>query len=250
MKVAVIVATYCRKNGTSPHILNKMFQNLLRQTHKNFKVFIVGDDYTKRLEFLTIINKYKNKLNIWSMNNKKSLRTSTFKIQQNLWTSGGVYAKYEAIKQAIKEKYNIYMHLDDDDIWRPNHIKNYVKTFRQFPQVDFVYSKAKYYNMHLPRNVPRNLKVRWKNFPRGLRPCNIVHSTFAFNLNKTKHLVLKMFRDRIRLIEQIKTKKIKEIKIRPHDAQQLYTLRQFKKSSICIPQVTCIKPTDRNIPVV
>lgn len=248
MKIAVIVATYQRTNGTTPRILNNMFQRLIKQTHKNFKVFIVGDDYRNSKEFNAIINKYKPRLNIWSKNNPKSLRNSNLKIKVNLWTSGGIYAKYEAIKKAIDEKYDIYMHLDDDDIWLSNHIKNYLNVFKEYPSVDFVYSKAKYCKTHLPKNIPDTISTTLNNFGEGIKPGNVVHSTFAFNLNTCGNLVLKMFVDRIILLKQIQKKEILETRIRAHDAYQLLTIKENNKSSILIPIVSCIKRTDGNVP--
>ena len=248
MKVAVVIATYCRTNGKSPAILHKMFGCLLKQTHKNFKVFIVGDDYTKKQEFINIINQYNTKLDIYYKNNPVSLRNNCFKLKMNCWTCGGILARYEALKQAIAEKYDVYMHLDDDDIWLPNHIKNYVNVLRTNPRADFIYSKANYKHTTLPRNIPPNLTIKLNNFNQGVKPANVVHSSFAFNLKTTKNLLITLFNARIHTIQQIRDGKIEETRLQPFDATQLAAIKTHNKNCILIPQITCKKIDDVNIP--
>ena len=246
MKVAVVIATYWRRDDSTVKHLHKMFLNLCAQTHTQFKVFIVGDHYAKEQELFDVVKQYSNRLDIYCKNNPTSLRKGYFTIRANLWTCGGILARYAALKQAIREDYDVYLHLDDDDIWLPNHIKNYVNVFRQFPLVDFVFSKAQYKQTYLPHNVPAGLAIGMNNLKGAVRPANIVHSSFGFNLKTCGGLLDTLFTNRIATINQIKNKRIKETRLEPFDAVQLKALQPRK--CICIPQITCRKLSDVNIP--
>ena len=80
MKVAIVIATYWRKNNSSKQKLERMFSNLKSQTYKNFKVFIVGDNYTKEKEFFDLCQDYKTpNTPIYYSNNDTSCRDNIFK---------------------------------------------------------------------------------------------------------------------------------------------------------------------------
>ncbi len=51
MKLAVVISTYDRKNKSSRDILTKLISMLRKQTYKNFKIYMIGDDYTNRAKF-------------------------------------------------------------------------------------------------------------------------------------------------------------------------------------------------------
>lgn len=249
MKVAVVIATYWRKDDRSKDILKKMFACLKSQTYKDFKVFIVGDDYIYKDQFFKICEEYKSeKSPIYYSNNNFSCRKNIFTKRINQWTCGGIFARHKALSQAIKEKYDIYLHLDDDDIWLPTHIENYCKIFKKFPTAAFIYSKAIYKKGVLPKNIPENIKISLNNLSSEIKPGNIVHSSFGFRLSKTKNILMSLFNDRMTIIKKIKNKEIKEIKLKPFDAVQLRTLRNKNIPSVFIPKITCTKLTDCNIP--
>ena len=91
-------------------------------------------------EFNKIIKLFSD-MKIYSFNNSYSYRKDYFKIPLNKWCSGGILARFIGIKQAIKEGYKYYLHLDDDDIWINNHINIINNTIKQFPNVDFMVNK-------------------------------------------------------------------------------------------------------------
>jgi len=249
MKLAVLIATYNRKNGSTSNFLNRSLTNLSNQTYKNFKVVIVGDDYENEKELYSIVNQYKDKLDIHVFNNKYSCRKNVFKLKGNLWSNGGIYAIYEGMKYIFDQEFDYYFQLDDDDIWTRKHIENYVWVFNKFPEASFIYSKAKYKNTILPKNVPHNIEIKLNNFQQGVKGGNVVHSSFAFKISACKKILLQLYQDRITQIDAIKTNKIKEYMLPPHDAIQLRYMHSLN-SSILIPQCTVQKESDLNIPMI
>lgn len=247
MKLAVIVRTYWRKNNTSKKHLLKMFNVLYNQSYQDFKLFLIGDCYEKKEEFKEICQLYKNEIYYENLNIHFR---NIFKIKRNRWTCGGSNANYYALKKAIDEKYDYYIHLDDDDTWTNNHIEEIVDTIKKFPEVDFIASKSRYMNGILPREHKQINKKFYNNWLPN--PCNVVHSSWCINLNTFGQKLLNIYKQRINIVNLIRTKKIKERLLGPLDAHILNIINQNQKNnsikSILIPIVTCIKLSDVNIP--
>jgi hypothetical protein len=247
-KLAIVIATYYRKNESTKKNLIKMFNFLNNQTYKDFKIFITGDGYEKEEELFEICNKYNN-LNISVSNNKKHLR-NTFKIKHNKWTCGGMMARLSSLKRAIDEKYDYYLHLDDDDIWTNNYIEEYIKVINKFPTIAFISCKSKYKKIILPREHHKIKVLKPNNWTP--KPENSVHSTWCINLNIIGNLIIKLYEKRLQKIIDIENNKIKEIKFNPFDAIILNNIHNLKNKNkincILIPKILCTKLTDLNIP--
>ena len=175
-KFAVIIATYRRKNNTSYNNLLNVHKFLINQTYQNFKVFLIGDDYSDQDEFNKIVSLYPED-KIFSYNNNVSYRTGIFKDPMNLWRNGGALARAIGIKRAIEEGYNYYLHLDDDDIWLHNHIEVINNTINSFPEVDFMVNKSQYEDRFLPATQQEEelynakwLRTQWVQGEKGVGP--------------------------------------------------------------------------------
>ena len=249
MKIGIIIRTYKRKQGTSKKYLTKMFHMLENQTYKNFKVFIIGDNYSDNKEFEHLCNSYNG--NIYYFNSPIDYRTNYFKIQMNKWTCGGNYSNYIGIKKAIEENYDYYFHLDDDDIWTNNHIENYVKYLKLFPKTDFMICKSKYKHTILPKEHKKITIEKYNNF--SIKSCNSVHSSWCINLNTLGNFFITNYQIRIDKINKIRTCKIKEEELIPMDANLLNKLKEKQKlniiKAICLNKITCSKLNDVNIPL-
>ena len=57
MKLGIVIATYQRKDGTTPFFLQKALDSIFSQTYQNFKIFLIGDKYEDNEEFVNIISK-------------------------------------------------------------------------------------------------------------------------------------------------------------------------------------------------
>ena len=250
-KFAVIIATYRRKNGTSYNNLLRVHKFLMNQTYQNFKVFLVGDDYDNQEEFDKIVSLFPQD-KIFSYNNNISYRTAYFKIAYNKWCVGGILARNIGIKQAVKEEYKYYLHLDDDDIWTNNHIEIINNTITDFPEVDFIVNKSKYKNSTLPKEFHKksNIAVKYNNF--NPIPRNSVHSSWTINLKTLGDKIINIYNNSIKIIDCIKNKEISEYRLKPHDASILKELNNLQRKNkikcIFIPNCTVQKDTDVNIP--
>ena len=58
MKFAVTIATYQRKDGKTPELLKRALDSVFNQTHQDFRIFIVGDNYEDTNEFNQIVSQY------------------------------------------------------------------------------------------------------------------------------------------------------------------------------------------------
>ena len=250
-KFAVIIATYKRADGSSYSNLKRVSQFLKNQTYQNFKIFLVGDHYTDEREFNEIV-KFFPENKIYNHNNSYSYRKNYFNIAYNRWTNGGALARLVGIKKAIEENFNYYLHLDDDDVWKNNHIEIINDTILKFPQVDFMVNKAIYKNITLPREFhnKNNIKIAYNNFLVKMR--NSVHSSWTVNLKTLGNIFINIQEERINIIEKIRNKDLKEYQMIPLDAEILAKMTLMQKNNtikcIYIPICTVIKRTDINIP--
>lgn len=249
MKIAVIICTYQRPNNKSKEYLNKMFKMLENQTYQDFKVFIIGDCYEDNNEFEELCKNYQG--DIYYYNSPIHFRKNYFTIEMNKWSSGGSNSRFIGIKKALDEKYDYYFHLDDDDLWSPNHIENAVTYIKQFPLVDFMICKSNYENIILPREAHKIKTKNYNNFI--ISQCNSVHSSWIINLNTLGVFLTEKFTYRLNIINEIKNKKIKEYELNPFDASLLINLKNLQKigkiKAICILERTVTKESDCNIPI-
>lgn len=249
MKIAVIIATYCRKQGTSKKHLETMFNYLENQTYKDFKVFIIGDNYSNNNEFETLCKSYKG--NIYYHNSPVDYRKNTFKIAQNKWTCGGSYSRRLAIKKAIEENFDYYFHIDDDDTWDLNHIETYVNNLKIFSETAFMICKANYKNTILPRSHTKITTNSYNNYK--VRSCDSVHASWCINLNILGNLLMSLYDKRISDINKIKNNNIKERRLGPLDANILSNIGNLQNKGqikcMCLTSNTCTKLKDGNIPI-
>lgn len=188
LKLAVLIRTYKRKNGLSKGYLKRAFKSLENQTYKNIKLFVIGDDYSDNEEFEDICKTYNG--DIYYYNNPESFRTYNFKVKENYWSIGGSKATMYGINKIIKENYNYYFHLDDDDSWKPNHVEIVVKYINRFPKVDVLYSRSVYLDGYMPYYHEPEENVTYNNFP--LKPAHSVHSTHVYNVKTLGNLLLEI----------------------------------------------------------
>ena len=121
MKLAIVTPTYRKKDGKTKLHLTATLESVFNQTHTDYKVFLVGDNYDNREEFIEL-SKILDLSKIWAYNLPYAKERSKYSGRQ-LWVSGGVHASNVGIDQALKEGYDYVCHLDHDDIWTSNHLE-------------------------------------------------------------------------------------------------------------------------------
>jgi len=79
---------------------------------------------------------------------------------------------------ARSQGYKYYLHLDDDDYWYPNHIKNINIVYEKYTNCIFVNTLSTYKHTLLP-------SVKVNIYPNNLlpTPCGMIHSSFSFRLD-------------------------------------------------------------------
>jgi glycosyltransferase involved in cell wall biosynthesis len=51
MKLSIVIATYQRKDGSTPRLLTRALDSIFSQTYQNFKIYLIGDRYENNDEF-------------------------------------------------------------------------------------------------------------------------------------------------------------------------------------------------------
>lgn len=254
MKLAVIIATYCRSNGKTPGYLTRICRNLEAQTYQDFKVFIVGDCYSKPDEFNAICFKYKtNGHDITYINQDTHFRIG-IKRPENRWRCGGAKARAKGVEMAIAEGYDYYLHLDDDDVWKPRHIESYVDALKQYPSVDFLASVSFYKNMYLSPGYIKD-PIHLNNLiPYG---GGASHSSWCVNLNTLGDFLMQKYKRFIQHVETIiennsTNPNYREPKLPAFDAHIMQHLRRMYNAetitTLCLTEITVIIESDENHP--
>ena len=248
----ILITTYKRKNNTSYSNLINISNFLKSQIYQNFMIYLIGDEYEDKEEFNKIINLFPSD-KLVSLNTNFSFRKDYFNINRNKWTCGGQYAKYLFTKKMIEDGIKYYLHLDDDDIWKNDHINEINKIILNFPLVDFIVCKAKYGNGYLPKeyNNLDKLNLNYNNIE--ILPKNSVHSSWMINLNTFGKRLIELYEQRLKKIDDIKNKIKDEHLFKPFDAVTLENIQYLqsinKLNCIYSSKITVIKKNDCNIPV-
>lgn len=182
MKFAIATPTYRRLDGTTPKFLTRAYESVLNQTHKDYKVFLMGDHYDNQEEFDNLGKMFASE-KFYSKNLPVAAERSKYPMgSRELWCSGGVNAFNTLIEEILSQGYEYVCHLDHDDYWTEDHlelINNVVENNRN--DVACVYTCAKYLkNAHLPQ-VPRLDGIVSPSFP---IPVNCIHSSTCINFKK------------------------------------------------------------------
>ena len=247
LKVCVIVPTYYRKNKSTRQNLLNMLKTLDNQTYKDFKLFLIGDDYEDEKEFEEICKSYKK--DIYYFNNNFSYRRYKFNIAKNYWYIGGTEALRIGLEKAKKENYDLAFNLDDDDEWTNNHIEEVVKNAKEFPESCLYFTQSKFINGILPT---KNSKIFYNNYIIQMGEC--VRAATCYNLNtKIYDIVHNLLLDIYKVATDINNQIIDEYDLEPTDGR-IYDLIKDKilkgeLKSLYIPKITVIKTSDMNIPI-
>lgn len=180
IKFYVCIATYPRKDGSTPEKIARCLRSVALQTYTNWKVVLVGDGYRDRGEFQKIVDLVEPGKIIFE-NSDLGYEREVLKLTgPDLWKSGGTYAVNRSLKLArsdILDDEKVYCHLDDDDCWAGNHLETLNTGYTMFPESVFVYTKASFRGGVLPRE---NVGLHYDNLPP--RPSNTVHSSVSWRI--------------------------------------------------------------------
>jgi len=123
MTFSIVIATYQRKNGSTPFYLKRAIDSVFSQTYKNFKIIIIGDRYEDNDEFNKICSQY-DEQKIYYENLPVAAERDKYNDKWLVWKYGGTKSYNYGIEKAIQMGYDYICHLDHDDEWYPNHLSS------------------------------------------------------------------------------------------------------------------------------
>lgn len=121
MKLAILIPTYWKKDGSTRSHLERALQSVAEQTHQDYKVFLIGDAYSKESELFEI-SKIIDPRKIYVENLKSPGERHKYS-GKKLWVCGGVAASNIGIQAALRSGFNYICHLDHDDWYSSNHLQ-------------------------------------------------------------------------------------------------------------------------------
>ena len=153
--LGIVISTYQRPDGKTPELLTRTLNAINNQTHTNWKVYLIGDNYTDQKEFETL-SKIIPQDKILAINLPVAVERNRYpKGGWELWYSGGANATNIGIEFSINEDYHYVCHCDHDELWYENHLEEISKAIEKTNSL-FLYTKGKYLGGVLPRNISSN----------------------------------------------------------------------------------------------
>jgi glycosyltransferase involved in cell wall biosynthesis len=140
-KFGIIMVTYQRGDGKTPEYIKEAIDSVKAQKHKNWKIYLIGDDYDDNDEFEKIAAHAPSD-KIWYQN--MDLPGERLRFEGNdLWHCGSNCGANLALDQMKKDGVEWVTRLDHDDIWTPDHLTNFSKVAKNWPEVKFMGSVSK-----------------------------------------------------------------------------------------------------------
>ncbi len=180
-----------KNNMTTPQVLKDAFESIKIQSFKNWKLFLIGDEYNKEEwpDIVKLANDILGKDNVFTHNLPKSG-------ERGKWDSvivhktGGCKAANVAITEMKNDKsLTHFCRLDHDDAWKKDHLESHAKAYTQYPDSIYVLSQARKKNtndggyMYLPDH--KN-SIEYNNHTLSLgQQC---HSAMSWSLPNTKYI--------------------------------------------------------------
>lgn len=143
MKVLIFTSSYNR-----PHMLRQCILNVRNQTYKKiYHVINITSDPDDWQYYLPLVD------DIYAFRKMHIMHSTNSAIHFN---------NMAAIKSiAGFDKYDIYIKMDDDDVYKSGYVENIVNKFKEDPTIDIVSSKIKYqlkdYKMYTGEELYDNL---------------------------------------------------------------------------------------------
>jgi glycosyltransferase involved in cell wall biosynthesis len=179
MNLGIVISTYKRKDGKTPDYLKRALESAKNQTHKDYKVFLIGDDYEDNLEFEQIASSIIPHDKIYYENLPIAIERVRYpEGGQSLWRCGGANAFNYGIEKSINMGYEYVCHLDHDDYWHPQHLEFINSVVERLTNTAFVYTCSTYFNTILP-NIKSDGLIH--SYP---EPSNVIHSSVCINHKK------------------------------------------------------------------
>lgn len=181
-KIAIVMPTFWRKDEESFRLTKRAILSIKRQTHQNFKLFLIGDKYEKQKEF-DELSQLLDKDKIYAENIPVAVEREKY-TGVKLWVTGGINASNTAIDRAVEQGFSWIAFLDYDDYYYTNHIEIINKTLR-FRNTNFVSTLSWQGNDKVGRYLPELKNIRYGSAFSPYRPevNHLSKISVCFNVN-------------------------------------------------------------------
>lgn len=185
MKIGIVMSTFYRKDGKSFFFLKRAIESIIKQKHRKWKLFLMGDRYERPEEIEQILSLYKKydiyfeNLPIAKERDNPEYWTRSFGGDMPIWCAGGVNAINKGIVKAKEEGFSYICHLDHDDHWHPDHLMLIDKCIKKHKSL-WISTKSTYGpGIILPREDYGD-QLFVDKFP---HPANTIHSACCIDFS-------------------------------------------------------------------
>jgi len=188
LKLGIVIPTWQRPDGKTPELLKRTLTAINNQIYKNWKVYLIGDDYTNQKEFVEL-SQIIPQDKILAINLPVSVERNRYPNKgQSLWFSGGALATTIGIEYSINQGYDYVAYCDHDELWGSDHLESIAECIKETNSL-FIYSKCfDARGRLLPKNIDLDLKhlgrSDWKYISRRALPNDVVKSSCCINFKK------------------------------------------------------------------
>ena len=198
IQFGIIVATYRRKDGTTPDRLRDALESISNQTSKNYKIYLMGDDYENDHEIRNILEDFdQTRIEYENMD----IPGERYRFSgHDLWHSGSNFVANIAIEKAIKEGMTHMARLDHDDMWLPGHLHCHAKAITAYPEAKFFSTTALIKRFRTGEDNytrPDRSSVRKIDYNNLKTVTDAWHSTISWDLSEFKDLRYRNVREQM-----------------------------------------------------
>lgn len=179
MNIAIITATYDRKNQSTLDLLQRCWDFISGQSYSKWKWFITGDAYDNIEELENFVKKLPKEkvsfVNLKTPGERGRLKGG------RLWFNAGATAMNTSIERALSEGFTWMAHLDDDDVWDTTHLENIFKGISTHKEAICVHTQSNHLKKKEFPHIPGGVTCVGKFNISG----KVSHSATAVKFSKT-----------------------------------------------------------------
>jgi glycosyltransferase involved in cell wall biosynthesis len=226
MKIGIYITTYQKENKESLVILQRAIDSIKKQTYKDYKVYVIFDEYTDKEQ----MDKIREMLpdGSYTHNTEKAYWKNFPNDKRRRWCCGGLNSTKHAINKILEDGIDWVCRLDHDDWWEDNHLELIVDRIKKDNDLVFVTTRGKLGNLVLPPDG-----VNGDYYPVKER---IFHSTTCINFRKVPLRYEDPYLNGYR---------------GPGDAWLWMRLNKYMKDNklrgYCIPEITLLRESEADI---
>ena len=144
MKLAILMGTYQRPDGSTPFYLKRALDSVFAQTHRDFKIYLFGDKYEDNTEFVNIASSYPQD-HLYYENLLVAIEREKYvdELKFVLWCIAGTALNNYGIDMILRDDYDYICHMDHDDYWTPGHLHLLSETIEE-THADWLCTKSIY----------------------------------------------------------------------------------------------------------